>query len=104
MPGTWVLAGLRDPVYLNIEMPFALHAPAVPDDNPTGIYRRTFRVPVRMAASAKILRIGSADSLAIVWINGARVGLGKDSRLPSSFDVSDLLGRGSNELAIVVPQ
>ena len=51
-----------------------------------------------------MLRIGSADSLAMVWVNGAFVGLGKDSRLPSSFDLTDHLRRGSNELAIVVPQ
>ncbi len=104
VPGTWVRQGHGSPVYLNIEMPFALHAPDVPADNPTGVYRRTFKVPVAWRKRRTHLRIGSADSFAIVWVNGELVGLGKDSRLPSTFDVTDHLRRGENNLCIVVPQ
>ncbi|HEY5155192.1 MAG TPA: glycoside hydrolase family 2 TIM barrel-domain containing protein, partial [Acidimicrobiales bacterium] len=104
VPGTWVLQGHGSPVYLNIDMPFALHAPDVPADNPTGVYRRGFRVPTAWRARRTVLRIGSADSLAMVWVNGTFVGLGKDSRLPSSFDLTEHLRRGVNDLAIVVPR
>ncbi len=104
VPGSWVLQGFGAPIYLNVEMPFALHAPDVPADNPTGVYRRTFRVPTAWRKRRTILRIGSADSLALVWVNGVFIGLGKDSRLPSSFDVTDALRRGANDLTVVVPR
>jgi beta-galactosidase len=104
VPGTWTLQGHGSPVYLNIEMPFALHAPDVPVDNPTGVYRREFKVPTAWRKRRTLLSIGSADSFALVWVNGRFVGLGKDSRLPSTFDLTDHLRRGNNELAIAVPQ
>ena len=104
VPGSWVMQGHGTPIYLNLEMPFALHAPDVPADNPTGVYRRTFTVPRSWRQRRTVLRIGSADSLAWVWLNGSFVGMGKDSRLASSFDLSDLLRPGANDLAIVVPR
>ena len=104
VPGTWVLAGHGDPVYLNIRMPFRLHPPAVPEDNPTGVHRRTFRLPAAWRRRRTVLRVGSADSLAWVFLNGSFVGMGKDSRLHSDFDLTDHLGAGVNELAIVVPR
>ena len=99
-----MLQGHGAPAYLNIEMPFALHPPDVPADNPTGVYRQSFRVPTTWRKRRTLVRIGSADALALVWVNGTFVGLGKDSRLPSSFDISDHLRRGVNDLAIVVPR
>ncbi|MBA3283217.1 MAG: DUF4981 domain-containing protein, partial [Acidimicrobiia bacterium] len=104
VPGTWVLQGHGDPAYLNVEMPFALHAPDVPSDNPTGIHRRSFTVPAAWRKRRTVLRIGSADAMAWVWLNGSFVGMGKDSRLCSSFDLSDHLVAGPNDLAIVVPR
>ena len=104
VPGTWVLAGHGDPVYLNIRMPFRLHPPTVPEDNPTGVYRRTFRIPAAWRRRRTVLRVGSADSLAWVFLNGSFVGMGKDSRLHSDFDLIDHLIPGVNELAIVVPR
>lgn len=104
VPGSWVRQGHGDPAYLNLEMPFDLHAPEVPEHNPTAIYRRSFRLPDAWTPRRTVLRIGSADSLAWVWCNGAFVGMGKDSRLASDFDVTPLLRPGVNELAVVVPQ
>ena len=38
-------AGLRQPHYTNVVMPFDDPPPHVPEQNPTGIYRRTFTIP-----------------------------------------------------------
>ena len=104
MPGSWALQGHGTPVYLNIRMPFALHAPDVPADNPTAVYRRRFRLPTGWRARRTFVRIGSADAMAWVWVNGSFVGMGKDSRLASTFEITDRVGKGDNEIAIVVPQ
>lgn len=104
VPGSWVRQGHGSPAYLNLEMPFDLHAPDVPDDNPTAVYRRSFRLPAAWRRRRTVLRVGSADSMAMVWCNGEFVGMGKDSRLASDFDVSSWLRPGDNELAFVVPR
>ncbi len=104
VPGSWALQGHGAPTYLNIRMPFALHAPDVPADNPTAVYRRRFRLPTGWRSRRTFVRIGSADALAWVWVNGSFVGMGKDSRLASTFEITDHVGKGDNEIAIVVPQ
>src|SRR4051812_37589567 len=50
VPGSWVLQGGPDhrwgaPAYTNVVMPFDQDPPEVPAHNPTGLYRRSFRVP-----------------------------------------------------------
>ena len=104
VPGSWALQGHGGPVYLNIRMPFALHAPEVPADNPTAVYRRRFRLPTGWRTRRTFVRIGSADSMAWVWVNGSFVGMGKDSRLASTFEITDRVVAGDNEIAIVVPR
>ena len=104
VPSSWVLEGHGEPIYLNIRMPWRLHAPEVPTDNPTGIYRRSFRVARTWTRRRTFLRIGSADSMAWVWVNGSFIGLGKDSRLASTFEVTDAIVAGLNQVCIVVPR
>lgn len=104
VPGTWVLQGHGAPVYLNVRMPFAGQAPAVPADNPTGVYRRAFTVASRWRRRRTILRVGSADSCGFVWVNGIFVGMGTDSHLASDYDITAALVPGSNDICIVVPR
>ena len=104
VPGTWVLQGHGAPIYLNIRMPFPGQAPQVPDDNPTGVYRRTFTVPASWRTRRTFLRVGAANSMGFVWINGHFLGIGTDSHLASTFEVTSVLRRGTNHVAIVVPR
>lgn len=104
VPGTWVLQGHGSPVYLNVTMPFSLQAPDVPVVNPTGIHRRTFTVPSTWRRRRTLLRVGAANSMGFVWVNGQFVGVGTDSHLPSVYDVTSFLRRGTNTVAIVVPR
>ena len=109
VPGSWVLPadGGHDrgaPIYLNVRMPFAGQAPFVPADNPTGVYRREFSVPSAWHGRRTLLRVGAANSMGFVWVNGSFVGFGTDSHLASTYDISDHVRRGTNVLCIVVPQ
>jgi beta-galactosidase len=84
-------------------MPFDCQKPpAVPDQNPTGLYRKTVSVSDAWTKRRTVLHIGGFESLALVWCNGTFVGMAKDSRLPSEFDLSDAVRLGDNELAIMV--
>ncbi len=85
-------------------MPFAGQAPHVPADNPTGVYRREFTVPAAWRRRRTLLRVGSANSMGFVWINGSFVGFGTDSHLASTYDITEHLRRGNNTVCIVVPR
>ena len=48
VPSHWVLQGdgaYGRPIYTNVQFPFPIDPPHVPDENPTGDYRRHFDVP-----------------------------------------------------------
>jgi beta-galactosidase len=105
VPGVWTRQGTWDlPIYSNYRMPFLepTEVGAVPDDNPTGLYRTRFSVDDAAAEVDTILHIGGFESLVLVWLNSQFVGMGKDSRLPSEFDLSPFLVPGSNDLALMV--
>jgi beta-galactosidase len=42
VPSHWVLHGHGKPAYQNVQFPFPVDPPFVPDENPTGDYRLTF--------------------------------------------------------------
>jgi beta-galactosidase len=46
VPGNWTLQGYDKPHYVNVQMPFYEQPPNVPAVNPTGVYQRTFSLPV----------------------------------------------------------
>ena len=46
VPGNWTVQGYDNPIYTNVKMPIPNTPPFVPqEDNPTGLYRRTFILP-----------------------------------------------------------
>jgi len=92
VPSNWTLQGWDKPHYTNVRMPFPETYPEPPVENPTGVYRKRFAWnPVDDRRC--ILHIGGAESVAMIWIDGQFVGLSKDTRLESEFDVSGFLGR-----------
>ncbi|NQY40720.1 MAG: DUF4981 domain-containing protein [Henriciella sp.] len=104
VPGVWTRQDTGDlPHYANWQMPFDCQKPPnVPQDNPTGLYRRSITVPEAWQDRNTVLHIGGFESQALVWCNQVFIGMAKDSRLPSEFDLSEALRPGENELAIMV--
>ncbi len=88
VPGTWSLQGYDKPHYTNVQMPFAELPPRAPKANPTGVYYKTVTFPAQWRERRVVLHIGSAESVCMVYVNGEFVGAGKDSRLPSEFDIT----------------
>jgi hypothetical protein len=82
------------PRYTNVQMPFDTLYPHVPTNNPTGVYRLEFSaVPYTWVESMGIrrriiLHLGGVESCFFVYMNSQFVGMGKDSRLPSEFDIT----------------
>ncbi|MDX6364051.1 MAG: beta-galactosidase, partial [Streptomyces sp.] len=104
VPSCWQLHGIGAPAYTNVTYPFPIDPPRVPDENPTGEYRRVFTLPGDWPAGRSVLRLDGVDSCFAVWLNGVRLGDGKGSRMPTEFDATDVLRTGPNVLAVRVHQ
>jgi len=102
VPGAWTRQGFDKPHYTNVQMPFQAAPPKTPENNPTGLYRRNFTIPASWKNRRIVLHIGSAESCSIIYVNGKLIGAGKDTRLPSEYDITAFLIEGENVLCIKV--
>jgi beta-galactosidase len=105
VPSNWQMHGHGRPHYTNVRMPFPEEPPFTPKENPTGVYRRMFRIPAAWQGNRITLHFGGADSVLAVYVDGVAVGLSKDSRLPAEFDLTALVRPGiDHELIAIVVQ
>lgn len=96
VPGCWTMQDVGDhPQYTNIQMPFPGPPPHVPEDNPTGVYRRQVDVPAEWAGRRIVLRVGGAETVLYVAVDGVEVAMGTDSRLHHDVDLTDLVTPGA---------
>ncbi|MBD3422699.1 MAG: DUF4981 domain-containing protein [Chitinivibrionales bacterium] len=102
VPGNWTMQGFDKPHYTNVQMPFDVLPPQVPRHNPTAIYRTTFTVPKAWTKKRIVVHFAGVESCCFVYVNGTAIGMGKDSRLPSEFDITSAAIPGRNSLAVVV--
>ncbi|MEM1121343.1 MAG: glycoside hydrolase family 2 TIM barrel-domain containing protein [Bacteroidota bacterium] len=98
VPSNWELAGHGQAIYTNSGHPWLRYDyPTIGDeDNPVGIYKRTFTVPAAWKDMSVRLHFGGVTSAMYVWINGKKVGYSQGSRLPAEFDITDYLQKGEN--------
>ncbi len=103
VPGNWTLQGFRDrPIYTNVKMPWDNRPPLVPEANPTGIYRTCFILPETWQGRRVVIHFAGVESYFEVYLNGRQIGMSKDSRLATEFDLTDALLPGENLLAVRV--
>ena len=103
VPGNWTLQDTEDhPIYTNVQMPFENNPPFVPEENPTALYAQTFTLPESFYNRRTIVHVGAVESYYELFVNGEFMGLAKDSRLPSEFDITGLVREGENEIVIKV--
>ncbi len=104
VPGHWQLQGYGKPHYTDLYFPFPVDPPRTPSENPTGCYRRAFYVPGAWQEKRVYIRFEGVDSAFHLWVNGKEAGYSQGSRLPSEFDITDLVHSGKNILAVRVYQ
>eukprot|EP00816_Leptocylindrus_hargravesii_P008251 CAMPEP_0196808284 /NCGR_PEP_ID=MMETSP1362-20130617/8281_1 /TAXON_ID=163516 /ORGANISM="Leptocylindrus danicus, Strain CCMP1856" /LENGTH=1253 /DNA_ID=CAMNT_0042182569 /DNA_START=48 /DNA_END=3809 /DNA_ORIENTATION=+ len=121
VPSNWMMQGYDKPIYTNVKYPFENAPPLIPRQNPTGLYTLKFATPenfVSMSSGGNNngcrryrLIFHAVESCALVYLNGHYVGMGKDSRLPSEFDVTPYLRITTNPaddhiniLEVIVPR
>lgn len=104
VPCNWQMEGYGRPHYTNVQYPFPLNPPFVPNENPTGCYVREFDIPEEWDNRRVILTFRGVDSFFYVWINGSLAGMSKGSRIAAEFDISEYIGVGTNRIAVQVIQ
>ena len=103
VPADWQMEGYGDPIYVNVNYPFKVDIPNIPNEyNPVGSYKREFTIPENWSNREVILHLGGVNSAFYVWINGEKVGYSQDSKTAAEFNISKYLNTGKNLIAIEV--
>ena len=99
VPSCWQLQGYENPNYSNINYPYPCDPPYVPDDNPCGVYQRTFQLD-RWGRTYFVFE--GVSSCAYLYINGRYVGFTQGSHILSEFDITDYVNQGLNTVRVKV--
>ncbi|MCD8006463.1 MAG: DUF4981 domain-containing protein [Oscillospiraceae bacterium] len=100
VPSNWQLHGYDKAQYTNVNYPITYDPPYVPDDNPVGVYRRTYEY--KPDGMRRILTFEGVDSCLYLYVNNAFVGYTQVSHAFSEFDVTDYLKDGENTIVCAV--
>lgn len=103
VPSSWPMHGHGSPAYTNVQFPFPVEPPHVPEANPIGDHVVVFEAGPEFLPCA-LLRFDGIESAGTVWLNGVELGTTRGSRLAHEFDVSGILVHGQNTLAVRVAQ
>ena len=99
VPSCWQLQGYENPNYSNINYPYPCDPPYVPDDNPCGVYQRTFQLD---QWGRTYFVFEGVSSCAYLYINGRYVGFTQGSHILSEFDITDYVNQGVNTVRVKV--
>ena len=107
VPANWEMKGYGIPIYVNASYEFNQKNPTppdIPDDlaQNAGVYRKVFELPSAWKDEKVYLHLGAVKSAFKLYINGTFVGVGKDSKLASEFDITPYLTSGKNLIAMEV--
>lgn len=94
--------GYDSPNYTNINYPFPIDPPHVPNDNPAGLYRRSFTLPDSWDGKDIMLNFEGVDSCFYLFINGSFVGYSQVSHMTSEFNVTPFVTKGENLMHVLV--
>lgn len=103
VPGNWEVQGFGTPIYVNIPYEFCPRnpqPPALPDNTPAGLYRRTFNVPSEWADREVYLNLAGAKSGVYTYVNGNFVAYTEDSKDLARIDITPYIADGDNELVL----
>jgi len=103
VPSTLECAGYGVPYYVNNGYPFKMNPPYIDhSNNPVASYKRSFDIPERWDGKQVFLTFDGVSAAFYVWINGELAGYSEDSKSPAEFNITALLKKGKNNIAVEV--
>lgn len=100
VPSNWQLQGYDKPQYTNVCYPIPYDPPYVPDDNPVGVYGRSYSYTPD--GLERILVFEGVDSCIYLYINGEFVGYSQVSHSTSEFNITSYLHECENRITAAV--
>jgi beta-galactosidase len=105
VPANVEIEGHGIPIYSNVPYPWKARPtpPVVPGNdvnNTVNSYRHAFELPQDWNGRRVLLTFDGVNSFFYLWINGKKVGMGKDSRTPVEFDITQFVKPGKNLIAV----
>ncbi len=100
VPSCWQLYGYENPNYTNINYPYPVDPPYVPDDNPCGVYNREFTIEKKWGRIYIVFE--GVSSCASLYINDKYVGFTQGSHLQAEFDITHFVTEGVNTVTVKV--
>lgn len=102
VPSNWQMYGFDIPQYANVEYPIPVTEPFVPNDNPAGVYSRDFYLPEDFNGKDVFVTFEGVDSFFYLFVNGKELGYDKVPHSPTTFNITDALKPGKNNIRAVV--
>lgn len=102
VPSNWQLHGYDKPYYTNVNYPYPVDPPYVPDDNPCGMYSYDFYIDENWSSRETYIVFEGVSSCLYLYINGQYVGYTQGSHLQAEFDITPYVRPGENKLAAKV--
>ena len=106
VPMSWQLArgrGYDTAHYTNVNYPFPVDAPHVPNDNPCGLYERSFVIDAKTLATRDVmLNFEGVDSCFYLYINNRFAAYSQVSHATSEILVNEFLVAGENDIKVLV--
>ena len=103
VPANWELKGYGVPIYTDVAYPFPSNPPYIPHSyNPVGSYRKDFEIPAQWQGRDIFIHFGGIRSVFYFWINNRFTGYCQDSKTPTEFNITDLIVKGKNTIALEV--
>ncbi len=105
VPANWEVNGYGTAIYVNHPyefQPYKPQLPALPENNPVGLYRKFVDIPQNWLEDRIFLNIGGAKSGCYVYINGKKAGYNEDSKNPAEYDITEYLKPGRNLIVLKI--
>ncbi len=105
VPMNWQMAlgrGYDAPNYTNLNYPFPCDPPHVPDENPCGLYHRTFTLRPDMEGKKVYINFEGVDSCFYLYVNNKFAAYSQVSHMTSEIDITPYLTAGENDLKVLV--
>lgn len=102
VPSCWQNTGYENPWYTNQNYPHPVDAPYVPDDNPCGVYERSFNLDKMWDNRETYIVFEGVSSFFTLYVNGNYVGFSQGSHLQSEFNIKNFVKQGENKILVKV--
>ena len=102
VPLNWQMAGYDVPQYTNVDYPYPVDPPFVPDENPVGVYAMDVNISEDWKGRDTFIVFEGVDSCFYLYVNGVCAGYSQGSHLQSEFNIAKYALPGKNRITVKV--